>query len=125
MKPFQNINIKNEEHGIFTNLLIQSDIDKNIHNELIGRIYDSLDNDSLPETYGAEDLFYISNDNLSLNPDQLYFHKSQIKNISMLDNELINKIYDDLCAVPSTDIKFNINGLNISNAKYFSLSFQI
>ena len=81
VKPFQNINIKNEEHGeLFRNLLIQSDIDKNIHNELIGRIYDSLDDDSLPETYGAEDLFYISNDNLSLNPDQLYFHKSQIKN---------------------------------------------
>ena len=120
VKPFQNINIKNEQHGIlFTNLLTLSEIDKNIHDELLDRIYDSLDNDSLPETYGAEDLFYISNGNLSLNPDQLYFHKSQIKNTAMLGNELIDKIYDDLCAVPSTEMKFNINGLNISNAKVF------
>ena len=120
MKPFQNINIKNEQHGIlFKNLLTLSEIDKNIHDELLDRIYDSLDNDSLPETYGAEDLYYISNGNLSLNPDQLYFHKSQIKNTAMLDNELIDKIYDDLCAVPSTEMKFNINGLNLSNTKVF------
>ena len=60
VKPFQNINVKNEEHGIlFKNLLILSDIDKNFHNELLDRIYDSLDDDSLPETYGAEDLLSL------------------------------------------------------------------
>ena len=120
VKPFQTINIKNEEHGeLFKNLLIQSEIDKNIHTELISRIYDSLDDDSLPETYGAEDLFYISNDNLSLNPDQLYFHKSQIKNINMLDSISLERIYKDLCALPTTDIQFNVNSLNNKNMKVF------
>ena len=120
VKPFQTINIKNEEHGeLFKNLLIQSEIDKNIHTELISRIYDSLDDDSLPETYGAEDLFYISNDNLSLNPDQLYFHKSQIKNINMLDSISLDSIYKDLCALPTTDIQFNVNSLNNKNMKVF------
>ena len=120
VKPFQTINIKNEEHGeLFKNLLIQSEIDKNIHRELISRIYDSLDDDSLPETYGAEDLFYISNDNLSLNPDQLYFHKSQIKNINMLDSISLDRIYKDLCALPTTDIQFNVNSLNNKNMKVF------
>ena len=120
VKPFQTINIKNEEHGeLFKNLLIQSEIDKNIHKELISRIYDSLDDDSLPETYGAEDLFYISNDNLSLNPDQLYFHKSQIKNINMLDSISLDRIYKDLCALPTTDIQFNVNSLNNKNMKVF------
>ena len=120
VKPFQTINIKNEEHGeLFKNLLIQSEIDKNIHTELISRIYDSLDDDSLPETYGAEDLFYISNENLSLNPDQLYFHKSQIKNINMLDSISLERIYKDLCALPTTDIQFNVNSLNNKNMKVF------
>tara|TARA_B100000282_G_scaffold14382_1_gene10129 strand:+ start:3740 stop:4672 length:933 start_codon:yes stop_codon:yes gene_type:complete len=120
VKPFQTINIKNEEHGeLFKNLLIQSEIDKNIHRELISRIYDSLDDDSLPETYGAEDLFYISNENLSLNPDQLYFHKSQIKNINMLDSISLERIYKDLCALPTTDIQFNVNSLNNKNMKVF------
>ena len=120
VKPFQTINIKNEEHGeLFKNLLIQSEIDKNIHTELISRIYDSLDDDSLPETYGAEDLFYISNENLSLNPDQLYFHKSQIKNINMLDSISLDRIYKDLCALPTTDIQFNVNSLNNKNMKVF------
>lgn len=120
VKPFQTINIKNEEHGeLFKNLLIQSEIDKNIYTELISRIYDSLDDDSLPETYGAEDLFYISNDNLSLNPDQLYFHKSQIKNINMLDSISLDRIYKDLCALPTTDIQFNVNSLNNKNMKVF------
>ena len=124
VKPFQNINIKNEEHGIlFKNLLILSDIDKNFHNELLDRIYDSLDDDSLPETYGAEDLYYISNGNLSLNPDQLYFHKSQIKNIEMLNKAGLARIYNDLCAVPSTDIQFNVNSLDALNAKVFLALF--
>ena len=124
VKPFQNINVKNEEHGkLFTNLLTLSEIDKNLHNELLDRIYDSLDDDSLPETYGAEDLYYISNGNLSLNPDQLYFHKSQIKNVGMLDGATLNRIYSDLCAVPTTDIKFNVNSLETSNTKVFLALF--
>ena len=124
VKPFQNINVKNEEHGIlFKNLLILSDIDKNFHNELLDRIYDSLDDDSLPETYGAEDLYYISNGNLSLNPDQLYFHKSQIKNIEMLNKAGLARIYNDLCAVPSTDIQFNVNSLDALNTKVFLALF--
>ena len=124
VKPFQNINVKNEEHGkLFTNLLTLSEIDKNLHNELLDRIYDSLDDDSLPETFGAEDLYYISNGNLSLNPDQLYFHKSQIKNVEMLDGESLIKIYSDLCAVPTTDIEFNVNSLQGSNTKVFLALF--
>lgn len=124
VKPFQNIYIKNEEHGkLFSNLLTLSEIDKNLHNELLDRIYDSLDDDSLPETFGAEDLFYISNGDLSLNPDQLYFHKSQIKNLQMLNGESLNRIYRDLCAVPSTDIKFNVNSLEAANMKVFLALF--
>ena len=124
VKPFQNINVKNEEHGkLFTNLLTLSEIDKNLHNELLDRIYDSLDDDSLPETFGAEDLYYISNGNLSLNPDQLYFHKSQIKNVEMLDGESLSRIYSDLCAVPTTDIEFNVNSLQGSNSKVFLALF--
>ena len=120
VKPFQNINIKNEEHGeLFINLLTLSEVDKNFHKELVDRIYDSLDDDSLPETFGAEDLFYIANDNLSLNPDQLYFHKSQIKNLSILETGSLNKIYSDLCALPTTDIQFNVNSLNENNMKVF------
>ena len=103
--------------------MILSDIDKNFHNELLDRIYDSLDDDSLPETYGAEDLYYISNGNLSLNPDQLYFHKSQIKNVEMLNKSDLARIYNDLCAVPSTDIKFNINSLDALNTKVFLALF--
>ena len=124
VKPFQNINVKNEEHGkLFTNLLTLSEIDRNLHNELLDRIYDSLDDDSLPETFGAEDLYYISNGNLSLNPDQLYFHKSQIKNVEMLDGESLSRIYSDLCAVPTTDIEFNVNSLQGSNTKVFLALF--
>ena len=47
VKPFQNINVKNEENGdLFTNLLKLSDIDRSLHSELLDRLYDALDNDS-------------------------------------------------------------------------------
>ena len=126
VKPFQNINVKNEENGdLFTNLLKLSDIDRSLHSELLDRLYDALDNDSLPETYGAEDLFYISNDNLSLNPDQLFIHKSQIKNLALLNKNDLSRIHNDICAIPSTELKFNVNSLDFMTAKVFLSLFFI
>ena len=125
VKPFQNINVKNEENGeLFTNLLTLSDIDRSIHRELLDRLYDALDNDSLPETYGAEDLFYISNDYLSLSPDQLFIHKSQIKNLALLNKDNLSSFYQDICAIPSTDLKFNVNSLDLMTAKIFLSIFS-
>ena len=125
VKPFQNINVKNEENGdLFTNLLKLSDIDRSLHSELLDRLYDALDNDSLPETYGAEDLFYISNDNLSLNPDQLFIHKSQIKNLALLNKNDLSRIHNDICAIPSTELKFNVNSLDFMTAKVFLSLFS-
>ena len=119
VKPFQNIYIKNELHGeLFENFLELSQVEKIYHNELINRLYDAIDTDSLPETYGAEDLFYVSNEELSLSPDDLFIHKSQIKNLQTLNNNLF-QIYDDICALPENEIKFNINSLSIDNAKVF------
>ena len=125
VKPFQNINVKNEVNGqLFTNLLKLSDVDRSIHNELLDRLYDALDNDSLPETYGAEDLFYISNDALSLSPDQLFIHKSQIKNLALLNKNNLERIYSDICSIPTTELTFNVNSLNLSNAKVFLALFS-
>ena len=116
VKPFRNIYVKNDLHGeLFKNFLRVNEIDRNKHREFLDLLYDSLDSDSLPESFGAEDLFYVANDNLSLSPDQLYIHKSQIKNLSFLsDNELL-QIYPNICALPNTDLFFNINGLNENN----------
>tara|TARA_B100001540_G_scaffold225789_1_gene200042 strand:- start:179 stop:1114 length:936 start_codon:yes stop_codon:yes gene_type:complete len=116
VKPFRNIYVKNDLHGeLFKTFLKINEIDSNKHREFLDLLYDSLDSDSLPESFGAEDLFYVANDNLSLSPDQLYIHKSQIKNLSFLsDNELL-QIYPNICALPNTDLFFNINGLNENN----------
>ena len=49
--------------------------------------------------FGAEDLFYIANEGLSLSPDQPYLHKSQIKNLSLLTDNEILQIYPNICAL--------------------------
>ena len=41
----------------------------------------------------------------------------------MLDGATLNRIYSDLCAVPTTDIKFNVNSLKSSNTKVFLALF--
>ena len=116
VKPFRNIYVKNDLHGeLFKNFLRVNEIDRNKHREFLDLLYDSLDSDSLPEPFGAEDLFYVANDNLSLNPDQLYIHKSQIKNLSFLSSNELLQIYSNICTLPNTDLFFNINGLNESN----------
>ena len=116
VKPFRNIYVKNEFVGErFKNFLKINEIDRNKHREFLDRLYDSLDTDSLPEPFGAEDLFYIANENLSLSPDQPYLHKSQIKNLSLLTDNEIFQIYPNICALPHNELQFNINGLNEQN----------
>ncbi len=120
VKPFQNIYVKNEENARNFEILLEiSQVEKIYHDELINRLFDALDTDSLPETFGAEDLFYISNPELSLVPDELFFHKSQIKNLQILNENNIYKIYNDICALPENDIKFNVNSLSPDNIKVF------
>tara|TARA_A100001388_G_C28772550_1_gene504872 strand:+ start:3560 stop:4495 length:936 start_codon:yes stop_codon:yes gene_type:complete len=116
VKPFRNIYVKNDINGeVFKNFLKLSEIDRNKHREFLDLLYDALDSDSLPEPFGAEDLFYVNSENLSLNPDGLYVHKSQVKNISFLSNSELMNIYSNICALPNTDLSFNINGLNQDN----------
>ncbi len=116
IKPFRSIYVKNELVGErFKNFLKISDVDRNKHREFIDRLYDSLDTDSLPEPFGAEDLFYIAEGGLSLSPDQPYLHKSQIKNLSLLTDNEVLQIYPNICALPHNELVFNINGLNEQN----------
>ncbi len=116
VKPFRELYVKNISNGdLFSNFLKFNEIDINKHRELIDRLYDSLDSDSLPEPFGAEDLFYISEEDLSLNPDQLFVHKSQIKNLSFLSEDEVKQIYPNICTIPETDLTFNINGLSEDN----------
>ena len=116
VKPFRELYVKNVTNGdLFSNFLKFNEIDINKYRELIDRLYDSLDSDSLPEPFGAEDLFYISDNDLSLNPDQLYVHKSQIKNLSFLSRDELKQIYPNICTIPETDLTFNINGLSRDN----------
>ena len=116
VKPFRNIYVKNELVGErFKNFLKVSEIERIKHREFLDRLYDSLDTDNLPEPFGAEDLFYISNESLSLSPDQPYIHKSQIKNLSYLNDNEILQIYSNICALPDNETLFNINGLSEQN----------
>ena len=116
VKPFRSIYVKNEDNGLFfENLLLINNIDRTKHRELIDRLYDALDSDRLPEPFGAEDLFYTTQDELSLNPDQLFLHKSQIKNLAMLTTSELEMIYKNICALPDNDVVFNINELNNEN----------
>ena len=108
--------IKNE-NGIekFKALLNNISFDKNRENEFIDRLVDLIDTDNLPETFGAEDLYYVSNDQLNLTTDSLLITKSQLKELNFLTSSEIDNIYKVTCALPDTNIKFNINSLSSAN----------
>ena len=108
--------IKNE-NGIekFKALLKNISFDKNRENEFIDRLVDLIDTDNLPETFGAEDLYYVSNDQLNLTTDSLLITKSQLKELNFLTSSEIDNIYKVTCALPDTNIKFNINSLSSAN----------
>ena len=108
--------IKNEI-GIqkFKALLNNISFDKNRENEFIDRLVDLIDTNNLPETFGAEDLYYVSNDQLNLTTDSFLITKSQLKELNFLTPSEVDNIYGVTCALPDTTIKFNINSLSSAN----------
>ena len=113
----QGINLVKSENGIqkFKALLNNISFDKNRENEFIDRLVDQIDTNNLPETFGAEDLYYVSNDQLNLTVDSLLITKSQLKELNFLTSSELNNIYKVTCALPDTTIKFNINSLSSAN----------
>ena len=113
----QGINLVKSENGIqkFKALLNNISFDKNRENEFIDRLVDQIDTNNLPETFGAEDLYYVSNDQLNLTADSLLITKSQLKELNFLTPSEVNNIYKVTCALPDTNIKFNINSLSSAN----------
>lgn len=113
----QGPNLIKSENGIqkFKALLNNISFDKNRENEFIDRLVDQIDTNNLPETFGAEDLYYVSNDQLNLTVDSLLITKSQLKELNFLTSSELNNIYKVTCALPDTTIKFNINSLSSAN----------
>ena len=113
----QGTNLIKSENGIqkFKALLDNISFDKNRENEFIDRLVDQIDTNNLPETFGAEDLYYVSNDQLNLTADSLLITKSQLKELNFLTPSEVNNIYKVTCALPDTTIKFNINSLSSAN----------
>ena len=109
------------ENGIqkFKTLLNNISFDKNRENEFIDRLVDQIDTNNLPETFGAEDLYYVSNEQLNLTADSLLITKSQLKELNFLTSSEIDNIYKVTCALPDTTIKFNINSLSSTNMVTF------
>ena len=127
VKSKNGITEKNDENVLnFLVFLSKSFVNKNSHIELLHRIVDSIDTNNFPETYGAEDLYYISNERLNLASDQNFYHKSQIKdlNLNFLTDADFQKIYGNICALPSHEIKLNINNINFNNQKVFHSIFS-
>ena len=127
VKSKNGITEKNDENVLnFLVFLSKSFVNKNSHIEFLHRIVDSIDTNSFPETYGAEDLYYISNERLNLASDQNFYHKSQIKdlNLNFLTDADFQKIYGNICALPSNEIKLNINNINFNNQKVFHSIFS-
>jgi type II secretory pathway component PulK len=114
-------NLIRSENGIqkFKALLNNISFDKNRENEFIDRLVDQIDTNNLPETFGAEDLYYVSNDQLNLTADSLLITKSQLKELNFLTPSEVDKIYKVTCALPDTTIKFNINSLSSTNMVTF------
>ena len=71
-------------------------------------------------------MYYISNERLNLASDQNFYHKSQIKdlNLNFLTDADFQKIYGNICALPSHEIKLNINNINFNNQKVFHSIFS-
>ena len=117
----QGNNLIKSENGIqkFKALLNNISFDKNRENEFIDRLVDQIDTNNLPETFGAEDLYYVSNDQLNLTADSLLITKSQLKELNFLTPSEVDNIYKVTCALPDTTIKFNINSLSSTNMVTF------
>ena len=125
VKPFRSLLVKNEDNYIyFKNLLDSVGIDKLNSEEFIHRLVDYIDSDQLPEPLGAEDLFYVSDESYNLTVDTFITDKSQIIDLKIFNYDDLNNIYDQICAIPTTENKFNINSLSVDNFLLFKALFS-
>ena len=124
VKPFRSLYIRNDDNLIyFESLLGILNIDKSISKEFIDRLIDYIDSDQLPEPFGAEDLYYVTDEKYNLTADTLLVHKSQIQDLKILSNSNYNSINPLVCALPTHENKFNINSLSSENFITFSAMF--
>tara|TARA_E500000331_G_scaffold144734_3_gene140962 strand:- start:15719 stop:16654 length:936 start_codon:yes stop_codon:yes gene_type:complete len=124
VKKFREILIRENKNNIVFQRLFQSlDIDESFANYFYDKLVDFIDSDSLPERLGAEDLFYIADEDSNFTSDSYLLSTTQLKDLKVLDIETYNLIKPLFCAIPENYNKFNINSLNESNYLAFSAMF--
>ncbi|MBA4729654.1 MAG: general secretion pathway protein GspK [SAR86 cluster bacterium] len=124
VKKFRETLIRENKNNIVFQRLFQSlDIDESFANYFYDKLVDFIDSDSLPERLGAEDLFYIADEDSNFTSDSYLLSTTQLKDLKVLDIETYNLIKPLFCAIPENYNKFNINSLNESNYLAFSAMF--
>ena len=124
VKRFRQLLIKNENNStLFNRLFFNLGLEKNFSENFYDRLVDFIDSDALPERFGAEDLYYIADENSNFTSDSFLLSVSQIKDLKIFDDAGYKLVSPYFCAIPEIYNKFNINGLSRENYLTFQSIF--
>ncbi|PLR30997.1 type II secretion system protein K [Chimaeribacter californicus] len=96
---------------VFESLLLMNGVTKAQAGIIIDSIADYIDSDTLVRSAGAEDDYYLREKPPRLTANQPFFSVSELSQIKGMSPKLYQALQAQLCALPSTQQRININTL--------------
>jgi len=116
--------INNQGLILYRNLLLSLKVDSFLIENLIYGLLDWVDSDnSLVNSYGAEDNFYTRLDNPYWTANQLLRNESELASIKNYSSDILKKIMPYVCALPESGLSTNINSISTNKPEMLMMLF--
>ena len=117
--------VNNQGLILYRNLLLSLEVDNFLIENLIYGLLDWVDSDnSLVNSYGAEDNFYTRLDNPYWTANQLLSNVSELASIKNYNSDILKKIMPYVCALPESGLSStNINAISKNKPEILMMLF--
>ncbi|MDN3608556.1 type II secretion system minor pseudopilin GspK [Vibrio ostreicida] len=108
----------------FQHLLEELEVD-NYQSEIIAQsVWEYVDsNDSVNASLGVEDSYYESLSPAYLSANTLMADSSELRAINQVGGDVMEKVKDYVCALPTSDFRLNVNTLSVEHAALLTAMF--
>jgi len=109
---------------VFQSLLEEIEIDNNQAEQIAQSLWEYLDSNNVPNSsYGVEDSYYESLTPAYMTANTMMVDSTELRAVKGVTGEVMEKIAPYVCALPTTDMRLNINTVNPEHSALVSALF--
>ncbi|WP_414931670.1 type II secretion system minor pseudopilin GspK [Vibrio europaeus] len=110
---------------VFQNLLEELEIENYQAETVAQSTWEYVDsNNSVNSTVGVEDSFYESMSPAYMAANSLMADSSELRAVNQVSGEVMEKVLPYVCAIPTTDLRLNVNTIKPEHAALLAALFQ-